>query len=455
MNRTSKPVRAFVWFSSLLVLLSVVLYITSLSGTISSKPALIALVCALYTGLLCFVAIRKYAFTATVILCASIAMIFPQAFIAWNGFSLSLLIVPLMQLIMFGMGTTLSPADFARIARSPLPVLVGLILQFSIMPVVGYILANLFGFEGEIAAGIILIGSCSGGVASNLMTFLAKGNVALSVTMTFFSTLVAPFATPYLMKVFAGAFVPIDPIKMMFSILNMIIVPLLAGLVAHELLYSKRKWMQEVFVLLGLAAAAVVLAVLALKNNLLFGPLANGIMMGSFLIALIIIIKLVMNNVLHKQGDWMDAVLPLISMAGICIIITIIIAQTHEVFTAVGISLLIAAIIHNAVGYTLGYSFPLWIGLLYRKMRKLSGFASNDRLIISEAERRTIAIEVGMQNGGMATGLAIDVLHSHVAALPANLFGTWMNISGSMLANYWQQKPVEDETADEGEKQPK
>ncbi len=145
---------------------------------------------------------------------------------------------------MFGMGTTLSIHDFIRVTKSPWPVFLGMFLQFGVMPLSGYLLAISFGFDGELAAGIVLIGSCSGGVASNLMVYLAQGNVALSVTMTFASTLLAPLATPILMSNLAGTFVPIDAIQMMFSILNMIIVPVVAGLIAHEILYRDRSWAQ-------------------------------------------------------------------------------------------------------------------------------------------------------------------------------------------------------------------
>src|SRR5699024_6141273 len=130
-----------------------------------------------------------YTFTAWVLACAGIAMLYPDAFIEWGDFRLELLIIPLTQIIMFGMGTTLSLTDFIRVTKSPWPVLVGMALQYGIMPIVGLSLALSFGFDGELAAGIILIGSCSGGVASNLMVYLARGNVALSVTMTFVSTL--------------------------------------------------------------------------------------------------------------------------------------------------------------------------------------------------------------------------------------------------------------------------
>lgn len=346
---------------------------------------------------------------------------------------------------MFGMGTTLSPTDFTRIVKSPLPVIICMILHYTVMPFAGYFIAKMFGFNGEIAAGIILIGSCSSGVASNLMNYLAGNNVALSVTMTFFSTLAAPVATPLLMNSLAGTFVPINSLEMILSILNMIIVPLIAGLVAHEVLFSKRTWVRKInkLIILILSSTAFMLTTLWLGPKIL-GSLSSGFILAGALIMVIAIAKLVVSVLLKQPDSWMNKILPLVSMAGICLIITVIIAQTHDVFMTVGMLLLLAAILHNAIGYVSGYWGAKGIGLLLGSIGYRLGFYDSPASRISETDSRTVAIEVGMQNGGMATGLAIDVLQSYAAALPANLFGTWMNISASMLANYWKQRPVYD-----------
>jgi BASS family bile acid:Na+ symporter len=188
------------------------------------------------------------------------SMVYPIAFGSWFGVDLKILIVPLIQIIMFGMGTTLSVADFGRVFKMPWPVLVGFVLQFSVMPLTGLALAKIFGFEAEIAAGVVLIGSCPGGVASNLMTYLAGGNVALSVTMTSCSTLVSPVMTPFLMDKLAGQFIEINFLNMMFGIINMIIVPIVAGLIANRILYSRHKVFQRGGVLALIGAASVLLA---------------------------------------------------------------------------------------------------------------------------------------------------------------------------------------------------
>ncbi len=162
-----------------------------------------------------------------------------------DGFELKRLIVPLIQLIMFGMGTSLSVADFKRALKKPKAVGVCMLLQFTVMPLTGLALAKLFGFEKEVAAGVILIGSCSSGVASNVMVYLAKGSVALSVTMTTASTLLAPVMTPLAMKVLAGQYVPIDFCAMMIEIIWMIIVPVLGGLLFNKMLHGKIGWLDR------------------------------------------------------------------------------------------------------------------------------------------------------------------------------------------------------------------
>lgn len=425
-------------------LIGVLVLLAGLSGQISHKPGVLFLLIAFPFGVMSFKQLRGYTFTAWVLTCAGMAMLYPQTFIQWGEFRLELLIIPLTQIIMFGMGTTLSLHDFIQVTKSPWPVFLGMFLQFGVMPLSGYLLATSLGFDGELAAGIVLIGSCSGGVASNLMVYLARGNVALSVTMTFTSTLLAPLATPMLMSNLAGTFVPIDAIQMMFSILNMIIVPVVAGLLAHEILYSSRKWAKNGNTLILLTLGSVTFAVSAmLLGSETLGPLYSGLMMGGILIAGITLTKFVMRILLGRPNTWMDTLLPLIAKTAICMVIAIIIAQTRDVLLDVGVILLLAAILHNTIGYGLGYWGSRGFGLLLGKIGFQMGLTHTSESIISETESRTIAFEVGMQNGGMASGLAVDVLQSHVAALPPNIFGTWMNISGSMLANYWIQKPAE------------
>jgi BASS family bile acid:Na+ symporter len=357
-------------------------------------------------------------------------MVYPAAFMTWFGLDLGGLIVPLIQIIMFGMGTTLSAADFVRVFKMPWPVFVGFVLQYSVMPLVGFTLAKAFGFDAQIAAGVVLIGSAPGGVASNVMTYLAGGDVPLSVTMTSCSTLASPVMTPFWMKVLAGQFVPVNFFEMMFSIINMIIVPIVAGLVANRILYGRGETFQRGATLSLIAAAGILLAV----GVGLFAPTAiitwgnaslqkDGFIVGLLLISLVALAKLVIGVWLKRRENWMDKTLPMVSMTGICLIIAVITARSRDDLMKVGPALIGAAMIHNTVGYLLGY----WLARLVR---------------LNEIACRTIAIEVGMQNGGMASALAMKVLRSPQAALAPAIFGPWMNVSGSILATWWRRKPL-------------
>jgi BASS family bile acid:Na+ symporter len=292
-------------------------------------------------------------------------MFYPSVFVSWGSFDLKLLIVPLLQIIMFGMGTTMSLRDFAGVIKMPRGVLIGLLCQYSIMPTVGFALATAFGFPPEIAAGVILIGSSPSGLASNVMTYLAKANLALSITLTAVSTVLAPLTTPFLMEMFAGQFVPIDFWGMMWSIIKIVILPIVGGLA--------------------------------------------------------------FNHFFHGKAPWLDKAMPIVSMAGIAIIITIITAAGRDSLLSIGIALVAAAIIHNALGYFFGY----WGCRLLR---------------LPEKDCRTIALEVGMQNGGLASGIALEMGKVATIGLAPAVFGPWMNISGSSLATWWGERDPEKKT---------
>jgi BASS family bile acid:Na+ symporter len=311
--------------------------------------------------------IRRQSFGLAILACAAVAFAFPSAFKEWGGVKLTALVVPAIQVIMFGMGTTLSFGDFLRVVKRPWAVATGVFLQFLVMPTVGFLLAKSLGFSGELAAGCVLVGSVAGGTASNVIAFLAKADVALSVTMTCCSTLLSPFVTPLAMKVLAGCFVEIDASKMMVEILKVVIVPMLAGGIVHRLL---RRQFDE-----------------------------------------------------HKA--MCDKVLSVLSMTGICYTILALTAPSRDTFASAGFAIVAAAIVHNTIGYASGY----WLARLVGRFAHLG-----------EAEARTVAIEVGMQNGGMAGALAVGVLGSAVAALPANVFSIWMNFSGSVVASIWSRR---------------
>ena len=403
-------------------------------------PAAVVMFVALAVAFMSHAALRGVAFTVWVLAFVAASLFYPAAFGKWFDTDLKILIVPLIQIIMFGMGTTLSVKDFTRVLALPWPVFVGMVLQFSIMPLVGLSIATAFGFEREIAAGVILIGSVPGGVASNLMTYLARGDVALSVTMTACSTLLSPVMTPLLMKVLAGRLVPIDFWEMMLSILDMVIVPTVAGLIANKILYSRAAWLQRAGPVLVIAvAASLSAAVVGVLNERVLSTalpaaasgwllaLRGGALIGLLLLAAVAVAKLVVSILLRGPDNWMDTALPVVSMAGICFIIAIITSRSREQLLTVGLALIAAAIVHNTTGYVLGYWGAKLLGL-------------------NETACRTVAIEVGLQNGGMASGLAINVLQSPSAALAPAIFGPWMNVSGSVLATWWHRRPVRDAT---------
>jgi len=393
-------------------------------------PALIAMFASAALYCMSHPVLKSFAFTVWVFAFVAASMVYPAAFMSWAGFNLGILIVPLIQIIMFGMGTTLSLADFGRVVKMPWPVFVGFVLQFSVMPITALVLAKAFGFEAEIAAGVVLIGSCPGGVASNLMTYLAGGNVALSVTMTACSTLISPVMTPFLMDKLAGQFIEIKFLAMMFGIINMIIVPIVAGLIANRILYGRQKAFRNGGVLAAVGIICVLLglgvAIFAPANVFTYGDAAlkkDGFVVGLLLIGVVALAKLVISVGLKGPENWMDKALPIVSMAGIVFIIAIITARSAEKLMSVGIPLIGAAIVLNFVGYILGY----WLARAAR---------------LDESSCRTVAFEVGMQNGGMASGLAMNVLKSAPAALAPAIFGPWMNVSGSVLSTWWHRKPA-------------
>ena len=439
MEKVKSFLRYFKFVFLLCLVLVVVMLVTGRRAWVG--PALIVMFASLALYFMGHPFFKSFAFTVWVFAFVTASMVYPAAFMTWFGVDLKILIVPLIQIIMFGMGTTLSVADFGRVFKMPWPVLVGFVLQFSVMPLTGLALARAFGFESEIAAGVVLIGSCPGGVASNLMTYLAGGNVALSVTMTSCSTLVSPVMTPFLMDKLAGQFIEINFLGMMFGIINMIIVPIVAGLIANRILYSRHKAFDRSSILALIGIVTIVLAAaigfLAPSAVFTYGEASlskDGFVVGLLLIGVVALAKLVISVWLKGPENWMDKALPIVSMAGICYIIAIITARSRDDLITVGVYLIGAAIIHNFIGYILGY----W-------------FARAARL--DESSCRTVAFEVGMQNGGMASGLAMNVLKSAPAALAPAIFGPWMNVSGSVLATWWHRKPVS-KTKD-GEKETK
>jgi len=263
----------------------------------------------------------------------------------------------LLGLVMFGMGISLKAGDFLRILKSPKPIILGLLLQFICMPFFAWGISTWLQLPLLLASGMLLVGTSPGGTASNVICYLAKGNVALSITITTFSTLFAVIATPALSLLYLGKHVDVPAMKMLMDIVKIIILPVTAGIIVNQLF-------------------------------------------GRFL-----------NSTKH--------VFPLISVFAIVLIIAIIVALNQPRLGSIGALLIAAVAMHNALGLFIGYWLPRAVGM--------------DRQTC-----KTLSIEVGMQNSGLAVALAVKYF-APLAALPGALFSLWHNLTGSLLASYWSR----------------
>jgi BASS family bile acid:Na+ symporter len=271
---------------------------------------------------------------------------------------LKVAIVPLLGLVMFAMGLTLTTDDFLTVLRRPFPVVLGVVLQFLLMPLAAWVLAKLAGLPPQLAVGLMLVGCSPGGTASNVICYLAKGDVALSITLTTVSTLLAIIATPLLTLLYAGATVPVPAVDMLITILKVILMPVLFGVLVNHFFHRTLLVVRNLFPVVSVAAIVVIIAIIVALNQ---GQLEN-------------------------------------LVPGVAIVV----------------------VLHNLVGLAGGYCLPRVLG---RELR----------------ECRTLAIEVGMQNSGLAVALAVKYF-SVSAALPGALFSIWHNLSGSLLAGYWSRQ---------------
>ena len=340
----------------------------ALTGNIAhAGPVLVLFFVAMALGFMGYRSLKGFVYSTMIFAAVTLAMYYPFYFTEVDGFKLTGLITPLIQIIMFGMGTSMSGKDFVAVFKTPKGVLIGVTAQFAIMPLMGFLLAEISDFPPEIAAGIVLIGCSPSGMASNVMAYLAKANLALSLTITSIATLLAPFLTPLLMKLLAGEFIEIDVLSMMWDIAKMIIIPIGAGLIFNWLFSGKTLWL--------------------------------------------------------------DKAMPLVSMVGIALIIVVITAAGRDSLLDIGGLLILIVLVHNLFGYTLGY----WYARLFR---------------LPERDARTVAIEVGMQNGGLASAIANSVGKIATMGLAPAVFGPLMNITGSILASYWHKKTPKGYTED-------
>ncbi len=376
-----------------------------------------------------FHATKGLSYTVWIFTGVAAAMYYPQYFISVGNFKLSVLIVPLLQLIMFGMGSQMSFKDFLGIIKMPKGVIIGIFAQFTIMPLVALAIASIFNFPPEIAAGIILIGCVPSGLASNVMSFLAKANVPLAVTLAAITTLLSPLITPVLMKYIAGTMIEVDPWGMMLGMLNMIILPVIAGFIFNLFLNFKSISKQSKTIQLATFPVVVILTAMVYVKAEGASSMEFFIYflkrMGLFYV-LPIFAAILFNISLKGNKKVMDTILSYVSMVGIAFIVIVITAAGRESLLVVGVALILTSLLHNLSGYSLGY-FLAWI------------------FKMPEKDRRTIAFEVGMQNGGLASGLALEMGKIATVGLAPAVFGPLMNITGSILANFWRGRPVKEE----------
>lgn len=300
-------------------------------------------------------------FALWVVLFAGLAMLEPAAFVWLKSY-----ITWMLGIIMFGMGMTMTVQDFRGVLQSPKAVLTGVVAQFLIMPALAYLLCKLFSLPAEIAVGVILVGCCLGGTASNVITYMAKGNTALSVACTSVSTLLAPVLTPAVFYLLASQWIEINALSMLTSILQVVLFPVLLGLV--------------------------------------------------------------MRTLLKQKVERYISVMPLISVIAIVAIVAAIIGGSKAQILESGLLILGVVILHNGLGYLLGF----WAGQLLK---------------LPYADSKAIAIEVGMQNSGLGVALAaVHFAASPLTAVPSAIFSLWHNISGPALATYWASKTDHPET---------
>ncbi len=274
------------------------------------------------------------------------------------------LIVPLLMVVMFGMGATLKASDFKEPLKRPHIVMLGVGIQYLIMPLSAYLISRAMGLSTELMVGMVLVGSVSGGTASNVVTFLAGGDVPLSIVMTAVSTFLAVFLTPLLTYIYVGATVPVALLPMFLSILKIVVIPVASGILLNSLCHERLKKIQPIF--------------------------------------------------------------PFISVVTIVALIGIIIGLNQSRLTTIAMPLALAIILHNACGLAAGYGLPKLFGC-------------------DEKTCRTVAIESGMQNSGLAVALSLKYF-SAASALPGALFSLWHNISGSFLATIWTSQDARKNT---------
>jgi BASS family bile acid:Na+ symporter len=418
--------KAALGFALLLLIITLVLVFTH-NGA-KAGPLLIGLFITLSFTVKGFQAVKGLSFTMWMFTAVTAAMFYPQFFVSYGDFKFTLLIVPLLQIIMFGMGSQMSLNDFSGVIKMPKGVIIGVVAHYFFMPLLALSITSVFNFPPEIAAGIILVGCVPSGLASNVMSLLANANLALAVTIGATTTILSPFITPFLMKVIGGQYVVIDIWKMMLDIFNMMILPIIAGFIFNLINVGKENKRSKIiqltsyFIIILLAN----LIHMKVKQTDFTGYLIASAKSIALFYVLPIIAAMLFRYFLKGDKLLMKKILSLLSMIGIAIIVTVITAAGRDSLLTVGALLLTMVLVHNIAGYFLGYG----VAWMFK---------------MPEQDRRTIAFEVGMPNAGLASGLALAIGNIATIGLAPAIYGPLMNVTGSTLASWWRTKTPKEE----------
>ncbi len=279
----------------------------------------------------------------------------------------------LLMVVMFGMGLTMKLSDFGVVFSRPKDIIIGCSAQFIIMPLLAFALGKTFGLERSLLVGVMLVGTCPGGTASNVITYLSKGDVSLSVGMTSVNTLLSPLLTPALTYLFLRTSVHVDVKAMIFSIIQVVAVPIGLGILINKL----------------------------------------------------------MPKVCKKIKD----ILPCISVTAICLIIAAVVSHNSEKILSTGAVIFAVVILHNLLGYVCGYL----VGVLFK---------------MDISRKKAVAIEIGMQNSGLATTLAGSAFPDlSMATVPGAIFSVWHNISGAVLAGVFRRMGTDKDTENDEQRE--
>lgn len=410
--------------------LGLVLTLVGLIGDMTQlwHPGVVMLTAGFAMGIGRWENLRSFSFTVWIIAGFVAAMVYSTELIVWGGFNIThkWIVFLVIQATMFSMGTKITLRDFIDVMKMPWGVFVGTFCHFLIMPLLGFSLTKIFSFPPEVAVGIILIGSCSSGLSSTVMIYISKANLALGISVTAVSTLVATLMTPLWVKILAGSLIEIQLISMIMDVIKIVLIPIGAAML-HDYLktYATQTGKRVVHILMYISIAWLIFMVTGGWGSLI-EPMSADNQMMMVVVNFVAggIIWSVFYNWLLRQKPGIEKIMPTVSMLGIIFFTTTAAAAGRDNLMQVGLALCLATFLHNIGGYSIGYAMSRWVFRL------------------DEESSRTIAFEVGLQNGGMASGLAAAMGKLATVGLASAIMTPLGNITGSLLANYWRRKDI-------------